>query len=212
MGDEKEMNSECEAIAGIAAGGLTAESEDAELVERFKSGDKAAFEQIFKKYQKPIYNFAARMVSAQEAADVTQDAFYSAMKAIDTYDRDRRFSTWLFAIAKNRCYDILRRKGRLSFQPYDEKSRYAGHEGSPKVEEAIAKAELADVVEECLTQLSPRDRLVILLRDFHQLSHEEMSEVLEASIASVKSRIHRARMRFKEKIKPHLDRIGIRPE
>jgi RNA polymerase sigma-70 factor (ECF subfamily) len=211
MGNDKEMNSECEAIVRARAGGPPAHGEDAELVERFRSGDKAAFEQIFKKYQKPIYNFAARMVSAQDAADVTQDAFYSAMRAIDTYDRRRRFSTWLFAIAKNRCYDILRRRGRLSLQSCDDMTGYAG-EGPARAEEALAESELSEVVEECLAQLSPQDRLVILLRDFHQLSHEEISEVLEASIPSVKSRIHRARMRLKEKMIPHLDRLGIQPE
>lgn len=177
--------------------------EDALLVHKFQQGDSSAFEDLFKKYQKQIYNFICRMVSADDAFDITQDTFYHAMRGIGGFKPGKRFSTWLFAIAKNRCFDVLRRRGRIQNVEFNEKlhAAPAGSEGDP-VHHA-RKRELCDIVQECLSQLSERDRLVITLRDFNQLSHEEMSEVLGASIASVKSKIHRARLRFRKLFEPH---------
>ena len=201
MAEEREMNSlDAQALGGSVQGAL---DNDALLVERFRAGDIGAFETLFRRYQRPIYNFIARMVPPEDALDVTQEAFYLAMRGIATFHPGRRFSTWLFAIAKNRCFDFMRRRKRVRIEEYDEVERPQPDNQTPDPAGSAARDELARAVNRTLMELSPDDRMVLVLRDYQQLSHEEICEIMGLSIPSVKSRIHRARKRFKERFKRH---------
>jgi RNA polymerase sigma-70 factor (ECF subfamily) len=206
MSEREEMNSSD--VQALRAGVGDVRDDDADLVRRVKAGDMAAFEVLYRKYQRPIFSFVARMASPEDALDVTQEAFYLAMRGIGTFQPGRRFSTWLFAIAKNRCYDLMRRRGRMHTEEYDEAQRPHADSGAADPERSALRDELCRAVDRCLHELSPEDRAVLVLRDYQQLSHEEMSEILGASIPSVKSKIHRARKRFKDKFRKYRDLLG----
>ena len=201
MAEGQEMeSSEVQALTGGIAGSL---DQDAVLVERYKAGDSTAFDMLFRRYERSIYNFVAKMLSADDACDVTLETFYLAMRGIATFKSEKRFSTWLFAIAKNRCFDFMRRRRRVQTEEYDEVERPQADLSAVDPEDAAQKGELARAVNRCLAAMSPDDRLVLVLRDYQQLSHQEMGEILGASIPSVKSRIHRARQRFKDRFKKY---------
>lgn len=182
--------------------------DDAILVRQYLGGDSRAFEMLFKKYQGPIFNIVSRMVNGEDAYDVTQDVFCNALRALHTFRGDSRFSTWLYSIAKNACLNRIRCRGRsrensldamIEDQPYAE---LADH--SADVESTVETRELQQIVNRALATLKPEHRMIITLRDFEQLSYEEIGTILGMSMQTVKSRLHRARLAFKSKFKPYL--------
>lgn len=192
---------------------------DLALVRQFRAtGNPALFETLFRKYQTPIFHLVCRMANGEDAYDLTQDVFYRALRAIPHFKGDCKFSTWLYTIAKNTCLNHVREdKRRNEFEEYslDEEITPGEHRGSrclPDPEADVARIvetrELQRVVDKVLQQLTPEQRLLIVLRDFQQLSYEEISVITEMSLVNVKSKLHRARLAFKAKFEPYLALIG----
>jgi RNA polymerase sigma-70 factor (ECF subfamily) len=178
---------------------------DTQLIDRYRKGEKDAFEQLFRRYERSVFNFVSKMVPAEEALDVTMETFYSAMRALDTFKRGRRFSSWLFTIAKNKAFDTLRKRRRRAETSYDEdiqRVEEVGEQINPERE--IGSRETQHCVQRILQQLTPKDRMALVLRDFEGLSHAEIAEITGGTVASVKSQIHRARMHFKELYERHV--------
>jgi len=184
---------------------------DALLVRRHLAGDSAAFEALFRKYQTPIFNLVTRMVRGEDAYDITQDVFLKALKALKTFRGDAKFSTWLYTIARHTCLNYLRHKAVI-----DEESMEGREEDNPATELVdgninVARAsetrELQRAVDAILATLPHEARLLLILRDFEQLSYDEISQVTELSIVNVKSKIHRARQVFKKRFTPYLELI-----
>jgi RNA polymerase sigma-70 factor (ECF subfamily) len=178
------------------------------LVRRYLNGDERAFEVLFKKYQTPIFNLVSRMVNGEDAYDLTQDVFCNVLRGLHTFRGQAKFSTWLYSIARNVCLNRLRRSSYAREDSLD-----AMLEDQPAVElpdvsadvQMIAEThELQRLVNFVLATLTPEQRLLITLRDFEQLSYEEIAYITETSMSNVKSRLHRARMAFKDKFKPYL--------
>lgn len=185
---------------------------DAILVEQYLNGDSYAFEQLFKKYQAPVFSIVNRMVNGEDAYDITQDVFCCVLKALPSFRGEAKFSTWLFTITKNACLNRIRHKGRSREDSLDAmieehpQSEFADE--NTDVEETVETHELQQIVNKVLNTLPADQRMVITLRDFEQLSYEEIGTITGMSIQTVKSRLHRARQAFKNKFKPYIALYG----
>lgn len=175
------------------------ESEDVLLVRRCLKGEEKAHRQLLSKYRRPVYNLAWRMVGDEEdAKDVTQETFIRAFRALSTFDQSRPFTSWLFRIATNLCIDYLRRR-RPNVQSLDgmrgadDEYRTADIEDpTPRPDIRHEMAEQRRTLERMVQGLPPRYKVVILLRHGRELSYNEIAEILDVPVGTVKARIHRA--------------------
>jgi RNA polymerase sigma-70 factor (ECF subfamily) len=168
---------------------------DEVLVERCLDGDAAAFTVLVKRYQRPIYNAAYRVLGRDEdAGDVAQTVFLKVAEHMRDYDPSHRFFSWIYRIAMNESLNLLRRNGRD--QPMDEDAEYEGPE-SLGPEHQAAEAESARHIQKALLGMKPADRAVIALRHFSDCSYEEIAQILEIDVKTVKSRLFEARTRMR---------------
>lgn len=174
--------------------------QDAELVERVVDGDGDAFRQLVERYQRPVYGLLLRMVRTPALAeDLAQETLIKAYRAIATFDRSRRFSSWLFKIAHNTAIDHLRKKSppTVTLETDDDErldplaSLAAPESRSPEAQ--AAGRDLAEALQEALMELRPDYREAILLRFQQGLPYEEIAEVLDLPLGTVKTHLHRAR-------------------
>ena len=173
---------------------------DARLVERVVAGDGDAFRQLVERHQGPIYGLLLRMVRDPALAeDLAQETLIKAHRAIATFDRRRKFSSWLFKIAHNTAIDHLRRK-RPPTVPIEteEEDRLdpLALLRSPDSQSPEARArgrDLAEALQEALMGLRPDYREAILLRFQQGLPYDEISAILDLPLGTVKTHLHRAR-------------------
>ncbi len=176
--------------------------EENDLIHLSQNGDIASFNQLVINYQKLIYNLAFRMVSDREiAADITQDTFISAFKAIKSF-RGGSFKAWILRIASNLSQDHYRYKKRRPTESLDliiedigEQKEFADNSISP--EDSALRSERINFIHKCLQKLSPEQRLTLILCDIDGLSYEEIAEITKSSIGTVKSRLNRARQNMR---------------
>jgi len=158
------------------------------------AGDREAFTRLVEAYQIPVYNLAYRMLGdAREAEDAAQETFLRAYTRLTTYQTDKKFSSWLLAIASNHCIDRLRRR-RFTWLSLDELpflEQAASERNQP--EEAAIRQEKQDEVRGMLDQLPPQYRAAVILRYWYELSYREIAEAMGATESAVKSRLYRAR-------------------
>lgn len=180
---------------------------EGDLVARAQSGDLVAFEELVTLYEKKVYNLAYRMIgNRDDAADLAQEVFIKVFRSLGRFRSDSSFSTWLYRVARNTCLDQLRRRRPATVsldEPLDTGEgvlprQLEGGRGNP--EKALERRELMDNLQALFATLPDEYRLALILRDLHGLSYEEISAVLECSLGTVKSRIHRARQEMKEKL------------
>ena len=195
-------------VAGAVAVQVIELDPDMALVRQYLKGDARAFEILFKKYQTPIFNLVSRMVNGEDAYDLTQDVFCNALRGLQGFRGESKFSTWLYSIARNVCLNRLRRSSCVHEESLEEMCGDQANAELPDYSadvEAIAEThELQQIVNSVLATLPLEQRLLITLRDFEQLSYEEISRITEMSLSNVKSRLHRARIAFKNRFKPYL--------
>ncbi len=175
--------------------------EETALVERAKHGDEVAFAAIYDRYEKPIYGLVYRLMgNPDDAFDLTQDTFIKAFKAIDKTQPDLNLSAWLHRIASNTCLDVLRRRKIVRWLPWDSEVHTnltpAGEYDQP--EQRLLRKETKEQVQAVLNKLSPKYRLCLVLREYQDLSCEEIGEIMHLSRAAVKSTLFRAREQFRE--------------
>lgn len=168
-----------------------------EVITRARTGDQAAFTVLVKTYQQPIYNLCYRMLgNGEQAEDAAQETFLRAYTQFHRYDPERPFKTWLFSIASHYCIDRLRRR-RMTFVDIDDEP-LAGHpalrERRMSPEESAMQSERASDIQVLLDQLPPKDRLAMVMLYWYDLSYQEIAELTGATVSSVKSRLHRARV------------------
>jgi RNA polymerase sigma-70 factor (ECF subfamily) len=179
---------------------------DVALVRQFRAtGNPRLFEALFKKYQTPIFHLVCRMVHGEDAYDLTQDVFYRALRALPTFKGDCKFSTWLYTIAKHVCLNHLREaKKREGQEELEEGTPAEPTDAHLDVARIAETRELQRVVDDVLALLTDEQRLLLILRDFEQLSYEEIAVITDLSLVNVKSKLHRARLAFKAKFTPYL--------
>ncbi len=183
---------------------------DLELVRRAKAGELAAFEELTTRYERRVFTVAWRIVrQEQDAEDVTQQTFLSAVEHLAGFREEASFATWLFRIATHAALKVLRKRKGLETISLDEATDPAGDEGAVPHPEFIAdwrqspeqlaqQNETHRLVEEALGRLDEKHRLVFVLRDVEGLSIKEAAEALGLSEANVKVRLLRARLQLRE--------------
>lgn len=168
--------------------------EERAWIERARAGDQEAFAHLVEAYQVAVYNLAYRMLgNASEAEDAAQETFLRAYSRLSTYQPDKRFSTWLLAIASHYCIDCLRRQ-RFTWLSLDDLPPWrwpSSKEDQP--EEKVLQQERRDEVREMLDQLPAQYRAAVILRYWYDLSYREIAEVMGTTENAIKSRLHRAR-------------------
>lgn len=167
-----------------------------------RQGDQEAFSQLVYLYEKRIYALALRMCgNPEDAAEAAQEAFLAAWQGLPFFRGEASFSTWLYRLASNSCVDLLRREGRhrQAAGPSldDEESSLSVPDSTPGPQEAAERQELRRQIQEGLNTLSPEHRQVLILREMHQLSYEEIAQTLELDLGTVKSRISRGRRQLR---------------
>ena len=177
--------------------------DEIQAIQAAQKGDLAAFNRLVMAYQGMAYNVAYRIVGdADAAADASQEAFLSAFRGIQGF-RGGSFKSWLLRIVTNACYDQLRYKGRRPADSLDEmedNSEYSprlvnGHE---RPEEYTLRRELNDLIEEGIKTLPPDQRVVLVLSDVQGFAYQEIAEITDTSLGTIKSRLSRARAKLRD--------------
>lgn len=165
-------------------------AEDADLVRRYVAGDVAAFNELMDAHQDRVFGICLRMLRDRDAAlDATQETFLTVFRKADRYQAKAAFSTWLYRVAVNTCYDQLRRAKRRAVGQLP-----PGHDAAdPKAMDPMVSAELRPDIEEALATLPPEFRAVIVLVDLEGLALETASNLLGVPVGTVKSRVFRGR-------------------
>ena len=182
--------------------GVAASFDEAQTLERAAAGDLAAFNQLVLLYQNLAYSVAYRtLLDEAAAADVVQESFLKVYRDFSTF-QGGSFKSWLTRIVANSCYDWLRARRRHPTANLDdliENDEYAPYfedrSGDPQTQ--VEQAELHDLLERALAALPADQRLAITLCDVHGYSYEEIAEIADIPIGTVKSRINRARSRVR---------------
>jgi RNA polymerase sigma-70 factor (ECF subfamily) len=164
-------------------------------LEQALKGDRAAFGQLVRAYERPVYNLTYRMLGDPvEAEDAAQETFLRAYSKLRTYHPQRKFVNWLLSIASHHCIDRLRKRSRapqLSLEeplpPMWTQSR------EPSPEQVVYKKQEQDRVRQSLDTLPPDYRAAVVLRYWYNLSYREIAQTMNTTESAIKSRLHRAR-------------------
>jgi RNA polymerase sigma-70 factor, ECF subfamily len=179
---------------------------DAECVRRLQGGETEVFEILVRRHQKAIFNLVYRMLDDyDEAAEIAQETFLSAYRAIGRFRGEANFSTWLYRIALNHA--STRRKSMVNWQRRTVPLETTGpvYDRSLDPAEIVEQKENRDRVQEALNSLEPGDAMIILLKDLQDIPYEEVARVLQIPIGTVKSRLHRARQALKSRLSPYFN-------
>lgn len=174
------------------------------VIKEAQRGSIAAFNQLVMAYQGTAYNVAYRIIGDQEAAaDACQDSFLKAYNAINQY-RGGSFKSWLMRIVTNACYDQIRYKSRRPVTSLDEITENPASESikfmskAEQPEERILRGELSNLLQAGITHLPEDQRMVLVLSDVQGFSYQEIADVIEQPLGTVKSRLSRARRRLRD--------------
>lgn len=196
---------------GSATENAISEPDDGALVRAARNGDLAAFETLVKRHERRIYGLARRLTGSDEdAQDVTQQTFLSAVRALPRFREAAAFSTWLTTIAANAAFKVARKRRGLPTASLDAATE-PGADGRIPHPDYIAdwretpdrlaqRAETHRLLDAAIAELDPGHRAVFLLRDVEDLSVRETARVLKLTEANVKVRLLRARMQLRERL------------
>ena len=191
---------------------------DAELVEITKAGDNRAFDELVRRYRDRVFRLCTKILRHEDdAAEALQDAFLSAYRGLPKFKSESTFSTWLYRIATNASLMKLRRRrdGHVSYEQSQgvnaDAEPLAIPDWSAQPLDELLDSETRQVMEEGKAQLDEDLRTVFTLRDEEGLSNAEVAEILDLSVAAVKSRLHRARLRLRDRLSRYFaDRLTRR--
>lgn len=169
-----------------------------ELLTKAAKGSRDAFGELVRRYEKKVLTLSNRLCgNPDDGADAAQEAFLSAWQGLPRFRGEANFSTWLYRLTSNACMDLLRRRGRRDAHAgpslNDEEAQLDIPDAAPVPQELVERRELRQELQDALQTLSPEHRQILILREIHQLSYEEIGQALSLDDGTVKSRIHRAR-------------------
>jgi len=210
-----DLNNKAQDKSKVSSGGKARMGEreiDQALVERVQQGDKKAFDILVLKYQHRIIKLVARFVrNGDEVQDVTQEAFIKAYRALKNFRGDSAFYTWMYRIAINTAKNYLvsaRRKATDSAVDAQDAEQYDGadwlREYATPEKELLAQ-EIKQVIHKTISELPSDLKEAVTLREMEGLTYEEIAEVMDCPIGTVRSRIFRAREAIDMQLKPLLD-------
>jgi RNA polymerase sigma-70 factor, ECF subfamily len=182
--------------------------DDRELVRRAQKEDHAAFEELIRRHQNRVFAVAGRILHRKEdVEDVAQQSFVKAYFSLKRFDQRAAFTTWLYKITVNECWDLLRKKKVRPLVYEAELSEeqallYAGAgDRASNVPDIRERLENRERVERLLQGLEERDRLMLILKEVEGFSIEEIAEIMELNGNTVKVRLFRARRKISEKVR-----------
>jgi RNA polymerase sigma-70 factor (ECF subfamily) len=214
------------ALQGEGEGRARKGSADDDIIQRARAGDRDAQGALVRAYSPGLYNLFSRVLKDRHAAlDLTQETFIKVFGGLHRFELGRSFRSWLFAIAWNIARDHLRRarrrRGIASLDAHAAANRPrswgrlhgedsmgfdAEDRRSPAILETLEERERAAVVREALSRLEPGRRALLVLKEFEDLSYEELADLFRCGVATARSRVHRARAALKDEI------AALRPE
>jgi RNA polymerase sigma-70 factor, ECF subfamily len=181
-------------------------TEDRRLIAESLAGRAASFGELVRRYQDRLFNAVYRVVeNADDAADVVQDAFINAYQSLNSFKGDSEFFTWLYRIAFNAAISLRRkRKVVLRLDGVDGEKGAEPADPSDLVRPGLAleRAEEDAQLLAALNRLSPEHRAVLVLKDLEEQKYEEIAEILDVPIGTVRSRLHRARLELRDLLGP----------
>ncbi len=170
---------------------------DIQLIDRYLSGDIEAFNELMAAHEDRVFAVSLRMLRNREMAlDATQDTFLTVFRKVDRYKAKAAFSTWLYRVAVNTCYDHLRRQKRKHADALPENHDIT----DPSTDDLLRAVEIRSDIEEALSNLSPEFRAAVILVDLQGLSLEQASDTLEVPTGTIKSRLFRARKQLSQRL------------
>lgn len=183
------------------------ELSDAALVDRATGGDFAAYEELVRRYQDKAYRLAWSLTKNEtDAQDVVQEAFLNVYRKLDTFKGNAKFGSWFYRVVVNAALMRLRKQGRRSEVAIDDHAEPEPTQGAAiaeipqwrvRADEAAENAELRQRIIEAVDELEPKYQTVFLLKEVEGLSLKEIGEVMDLTVAAVKSRLHRARLQLR---------------
>lgn len=181
---------------------------DPELIRRAKQGNRKAFGELVRRYQRKVYALCLRLGGSHDVADdLTQEAFIKAYQAMESFDENYQFGSWIAKIAANNAMNYLnRQKFQLSGEESElvlEQQAATGTETDPH--EALTQKEIDCRYNEAVSKLPEEFRVVFVLRMHEEMSYEEIADTLKINVGTVMSRLHRARTRLAEALKDLLE-------
>lgn len=184
---------------------------DAALLDRARTGDRAALEHLLDRHQRRVYRFGLKMCrDPEDAKDVLQETLLAVARTVKDFRGASSVSTWLYTIARSFC---IKKRRRSKFAPEQEESLDQREPGAEALqvadpnrgpEDELAGRQIEGALEQAIAQLEPMYREVLVLRDVEGLTAPEVAEVMGLSVEAVKSRLHRARLAVREAVAPLL--------
>ena len=187
--------------------------DDAGLVSAYLAGQERAFDELVVRYQTRLLNFVYRTIGDRERGeDLVQEVFVRVYRHLHRFDRSKKFSTWIYTIASNLAKNELRNRARnplVLFQAIkqnwqDEDRPIQFEDSASRPDDLFRKRHLRELVEDAVAKLPGHHRQVFVLRELEGKSYEEIAEITECNLGTVKSRLNRARNAFAALIEPHL--------
>jgi RNA polymerase sigma-70 factor (ECF subfamily) len=172
---------------------------DDQLIHRVRDGDTGAFEELVLRYQKPIYGFILRLLKdSAEAEDTVQKVFLLVYQNLKNFRFESSFKTWLYRISINQCHNVFRQQKNREFTPVDDLPLA---DGQTSQEEDYARREMMSLAQKAIEKLPTKQRLVLLLRVYQDLSFEEIGKALNIRANSAKVNFHYALEKIKERMR-----------
>ena len=186
---------------------------ETELVARAREGDATAFEEIYRRYDRRIFNTVLQIVRNEEdAADITQEAFVRAYRSLKNLRSDEAFTSWLFRIAINLSRNHLRSRPHFRMESLDEFATSGDDEQELQIPDtthdparAIETHEMQNFVRKAVGQLSAAHREVVTLHHLEGMRVDDIARILNCSVGTVKSRLSRARDELKRKLRSYVE-------
>jgi RNA polymerase sigma-70 factor (ECF subfamily) len=181
-------------------GPITGNAQDEqELIEALQRGDAKAFETFVLTYQHRVYGISLRMLgNRSEAEEIAQEVFLRVHRSIGDFRGDSKLSTWLYAITSRLCLNRLKAGARDRRAGGTVLERIA--DGRPNPDARLIEAERESAVHQAIQELDDDRKIVVVLRDLHGLSYEEIASALDLDLGTVRSRLHRARMELRQRL------------
>jgi RNA polymerase sigma-70 factor, ECF subfamily len=190
---------------------MTRDQDEATLIEACRNGDRLAFQQLYETHKDRVYSIALHFSGNDSSArDISQQVFLKLFTSIGQFRRDAEFTTWLYRIVANMCIDEQRKRKRLV--PFNEAVELGRSQTTGGQEEKFVRKQLAATVRQAIAGLSPKLRIVILLKYVEELSYEEIGETLGCSQGTVASRLnrgHKALARKLDHLRGRIDSIAL---
>lgn len=174
---------------------------ESDIILRALEGDENAYQRVLNSYKPRIFSYVYRTIrNYHDAEEITFDTFVKCFKSLKSFDRTKNFSTWLYTIAHNTALDFLR-KHKKDYQHLDDRQPEELQIADSKTLEPSRdheRQEKSDKIEQALSQLAPIDREIVILFHREERSYQEISEILEIPETTIKTRLHRARLKLRE--------------